>query len=233
MRVGRSLRGARAAVFAAACVGVSAAGHVWMSGAAIPAWTLLVALLAVYACAYAIAGRRRGFASIAALMLAGELGLHTLFDLGQRASGAMTSPMSSMPGMPNMPEMPSMPRIVMSHPVPASAWLCGGGTPAAGSSRLMTWMSAHGSLGMIAVHAAAGLLCAWWLWRGEAACFHLLDQLGQLALPLLVLAWPDAPAAPPFTARVTVVADERVPAGRRLFENALVRRGPPAGAFCM
>jgi hypothetical protein len=226
MRVGRSLRAARAAVFAVACVGVSAAGHVWMSGAAIPAWALFAALVAAYCAAYGLAGRQRGFAPIAALMLAGELGLHVLFDAGQHVSGGASS-------MSNMPGMTSMPGMTMPHAVPASAWLCGGG-PAAGSTWLMSWMSAHGSLGMIAVHAAAGLLCASWLCRGEAACFHLLGLLAQLALPLLVLAWPDAPAVAPFAPRRgPVAADERAPVGRRLLGHAVVRRGPPAPVFCI
>ena len=87
MEVGRSLRGARAAVFAAACVGVSAAGHVWMSSAPIAAWALVVAVSAVGAAAYALGGRQRGFASIAGLMLAGEAGLHLLFSASQRVGG--------------------------------------------------------------------------------------------------------------------------------------------------
>lgn len=231
MRVGRSLRAGRAAVFAVACVGVSAAGHVWMSGAAIPAWALFAALLAAYCAAYGLAGRQRGLFPIASLMLAGELGLHLLFDAGQHVSGG---PASSMSNMPNMPGMPSMTGMIMPHAVPASAWLCGGGSAASGSTWLMSWMSAHGSTGMVAVHAAAGLLCAWWLCRGEVACFHLLGLLAQLALPLLVLAWPDAaPAVAPFALRRPVAADERAPAGRRLLGHAVVRRGPPAPAFCM
>ena len=238
MRVGRSLRAARAAVFAVACVGVSAAGHVWMSGAAIPAWALFVALVASYCAAYGLAGRQRGLLPIAALMLGGELGLHVLFDVGQHASGAAASSMSNMPGMSgmsNMPGMASTPGMILPHPVPASAWLCGGGGGSStGSTWLLSWMCAHGTTGMIAVHAAAGLLCAWWLCRGEVACFHLLGVLARLALPLLVLAWPHAaPAVAPFAPRRPVAADERAPAGRRLLGHAVVRRGPPTPVFCI
>jgi hypothetical protein len=87
MRIGRSLRGARAAVFAVACVGLSAAGHVWMSGESVPLWAVTVAILAVGGAGYVLAGRQRGFVPIAALMLAGEVALHLLFTAAQHASG--------------------------------------------------------------------------------------------------------------------------------------------------
>lgn len=66
-QIDRPLRAGRAAVFAAACTSVSAAGHVWMSGASIPAFAVLAALLAVGSAGYALARRQRGFASIAGL----------------------------------------------------------------------------------------------------------------------------------------------------------------------
>lgn len=230
MEIGRSLRTARAAVFAAVCVSVSAAGHVWMSGPSIPAWALCIAVLAVGGTGYALAGRQRGFASIAPLMLTGQLGMHLLFTASQHTAGAT---------MPAMPGMPDMSRIIMPHPVPASAWLCGGGMTASGASSghgvtaSMAWMTAYDSAGMIAVHAAAGLLAAWWLYRGEAAVFRLLQSFARFALPLLILAWPGAPWVPDLTAGMAVDANEHVPSGRVLLVHALVRRGPPAPVFCM
>jgi len=231
MDVDWSLRTARAAVFAAACVGVSAAGHVWMSGLMIPAWALLAALLAVGAAGYGLAGRQRGFVAIAGLMLFGEFGLHLLFSASQRTTtgGAM----SSMPGMANMPGM------VMPHPVSASAWLCGGGKFAADASSghgvmsSMPWMSEHGAAGMIAVHVVAGLLCAWWLGRGEAATFRLLRSLVVFAAPLLVIIWPVAPVVSDLTARVPDDSDEHAPTVCGLLVHAVVRRGPPSPVFCM
>jgi hypothetical protein len=230
MEIGRSLRTARAAVFAAVCVSVSAAGHVWMSGPSIPAWALCVAVLSVGGAGYALSGRQRGFASIAPLMLTGQLGLHLLFAAGQHTVGGT---MAAMPGMPDMS------RIIMPRPVPASAWLCGGAMTASGASpghgmaATMAWMTAYGSAGMIAVHAAAGLLAAWWLCRGEAAVFRLLNSFARFALPLLMLAWPGALTVPDLTAGVAVDAHERAPSGRVLLVHALVRRGPPAPVFCM
>lgn len=238
MKIGRSLRGTRAAVFAVACVGVSAAGHVWMSGAAIPAWALALALVVVGGAGYAVAGRQRGFAPIAGLMLAGELGLHLLFAAAQKTGDGGAMP--SMPGMPDMPGMTSMPGMVMPHPVPAAAWLCGHGKAGLGMDGVspaplssMGWMSAHHSAGMIAVHVVAGVLCAWWLWRGEAAAFRLLRALAQFAVPLLVIVWPGVLVVADLTSTVPDDRDERAPAGRRLLVHAVVRRGPPACVFSM
>ncbi|MGH6657568.1 MAG: hypothetical protein ACRDVE_20475 [Actinocrinis sp.] len=231
MEVDRSLRGVRAAVFAAACVGVSAAGHMWMSRAAVPLWALLVAVLAVGADAYILAGRQRGFASIAGLMLAGEFGLHLLFALAQPSTGGPVPSISAMPGMQGMPTMPGM---VMPDPSQRSAWRYGGGLTATGTSpghgamASMSAMPGHGLAGMIAVHAAAGLLCAWWLRRGEAAVFRLLRALAQLAAMLLVIVRPGAQLVPDPRIPVPDGCDENPAAGRRLLLHAVVRRGPPS-----
>jgi hypothetical protein len=213
MKLDRSLRGARAAVFAVACVGVSAAGHTWMSGSAVPVWALAVALLATGIAGYAAAGRRRGFGPIAGLMLGGELGLHMLFSAAQQAAGG-TAP--TMPAMPGMAAMPGMPGMQMPSGVP--------GASGAGS---MAWMTAHGSAGMIAVHAAAGLLSAWWLWRGEAAVFRLLGVLAHYALPRLVPARPHAPALAEHTRATPADRGGHAPVGCPLLAHVVVRRGPP------
>ena len=47
----------------------------------------------------------------------------------------------------------------------------------------MAAMAGHGGLGMIAAHVLAGLFCAAWLARGEAAVFRLVRVLGASALP--------------------------------------------------
>lgn len=246
MKVDRSLRGARTTVLAVACVGVSAAGHVWMSGAAIPVWALVGALLAVGGAGYLMAGRQRGFAPIAGLMLVGELGLHLLFTAAQHAAWATGSAMSSMISMSSMPGMSrtsatasasaSVPGLIMRHPVPAAAWLCGGGKtgPAGGSplaAAAMPWLSAHGSARMVAVHVVAGLLCAGWLRRGEAATFRLLRALARFAPPLLALVWPAVPAVGDLTASTPHDADEQAPTRHRLLVHSMARRGPPTPVF--
>lgn len=231
MEVGRSLRGVRAAVFAAACVGVSAAGHVWMSGASVAAWALIVAVLAVGGAAYALGGRQRGFASIAGLMLLGEAGLHLLFSSTQRTAVESASASASS----GAAWVPDLSRIKAAHPIPAADWLCGHGMAVA-SMVPMPWTASHGSAGMagmVGVHVAAGLLCAWWLRRGEAAVFQLMRAIAGFVMPLLVFFVPGARPVPDLTVVVPDDAGAHGPNVRRFLVHALVRRGPPVPVFSM
>ncbi len=82
--------------------------------------------------------------------------------------------------------------------------------------------------GMLLAHAAAGVVCAWWLRQGERAAFALVDLVRSLFHRLLVLA--SAPIAParrgparlrrrtPFRHRVTLL----------LLRHVRILRGPPA-----
>ena len=100
------LRVVRALPFAVVCLVVSALGHSMAGGGAVPACTLLVGGLAVWAIATALAGRERSLRSIVAGLAVGQLGLHLLFhtvDLGGGMAG-----MNGMAGMPSMPGMPGM-----------------------------------------------------------------------------------------------------------------------------
>lgn len=83
VHAGAGLRLLRAAVFAAACVTLSAAGHEMASGVPIPVWALLTAWAGVFAVAAALAGRERSLPGITALMLGGQVVLHLLFSTGQ------------------------------------------------------------------------------------------------------------------------------------------------------
>ncbi|MEU1119014.1 hypothetical protein [Streptomyces sp. NPDC005879] len=85
-RDGADLRLLRAATFAAVCVVLSAGGHVLASCVAVPLWTLGAAFLAVLAITFPLAGRARSLPGIAALLAAGQLGLHALFGLGQHGT---------------------------------------------------------------------------------------------------------------------------------------------------
>jgi hypothetical protein len=238
--VDRSLRGARAAVFAAVCVGLTAAGHVWMSGAAVPPWSVVLAFALLVGAGYALAGRQRGFLPIAALMLAGELGQHLLFSAAQGATSATTATAS----------VPALPRFLSGRVVPPSDWICGMASSASSSGMgarghgsfgarlaadLMTGRAGHDAVGMIAAHAAAGLLCAWWLRCGEAAVFQTLRWLATLAAPALFLLWPATPVVPDLLrAAATPPRDDRA-LGRynRLLSRLVVRRGPPGAAACL
>ncbi|MET8098488.1 hypothetical protein ABZV29_18675 [Streptomyces sp. NPDC005236] len=100
-RSGAGLRTLRAAVFAAVCVVLAAAGHGIASCATVPLWTLGAGFLAVFAVAAALAGRERALPGIVALLALGQTVLHTLFGLGLQASATATGSMGSMAsGMP-------------------------------------------------------------------------------------------------------------------------------------
>jgi hypothetical protein len=88
-RTGSDLRILRAAVFAAVCVVLAAAGHGLASCATVPLWTLGAGLLGVFAVTTLLAGRERSLPGIAAVLAVGQVMLHTLFGLGQH-SAAMT-----------------------------------------------------------------------------------------------------------------------------------------------
>jgi hypothetical protein len=236
--VGRSLRGARATVFAVACVGLSAAGHVWMSGEAVPLWSLALAFAVLAGAGYALAGRQRGFLSISALMLVGELGQHLLFCAAQDMASASSASAASS-------SVPALPSFISGRVLPLSDWICGMASSASSSGMsargdgslgarlaadLMTGQAGRGDVGMIAAHAAAGMLCAWWLRCGEAAVFRTLRWLATLAAPALLLLWPATLVVPDFR-RAAVPRDDRA-LGRynRLLSTLVVRRGPPVGA---
>ncbi|MFG3254104.1 hypothetical protein [Streptomyces sp. NPDC048172] len=87
MTAGLDLRALRAAVFAAVCVSVSAAGHILAAGTGVPALTLVLGFAAAFAVALPLAGRERSLPGIAALLALGQLGLHLIFSCGQGVQG--------------------------------------------------------------------------------------------------------------------------------------------------
>ncbi|MFP8963950.1 hypothetical protein ACLIYP_25845, partial [Streptomyces nanhaiensis] len=93
-RAAADLRLLRAAVFAAVCVTLSAAGHVFAAGQALSAWTLLAGFAAVLATAVPLAGRERSLPGIAALLALGQVVLHLLFSCG-RGGHASPAPAGS------------------------------------------------------------------------------------------------------------------------------------------
>jgi hypothetical protein len=237
MVAGPLLRAVRAAVFAAVCVTLSVAGHAWMSGCTVAPWAVMAAGAGVLACAFALAGRRRGYGWIAASMLTAQALLHELFARAQGAPSTSTGlalahhvgglvanllhpPQSAASAWSAMPMPAGMTMPGMSMPAAPSAGSSGAGMCAMG----------HGAWGMIAAHAAAGLVCSWWLARGEARIFGLLSAL-VLALfaPLLLAAealggWVARPCRPvrAFAAVRTVYSP--------LLAYTVVRRGPPVCA---
>ncbi|MFI1925728.1 MULTISPECIES: hypothetical protein [unclassified Streptomyces] len=94
-RSGRDLRLLRAAVFAAVCVVLAAAGHTMASCATVPLWTLGAGFLGALAVVVPLAGRERSLPGIAVLLAVGQTVLHTLFGLGQHTASVTASASAS------------------------------------------------------------------------------------------------------------------------------------------
>lgn len=196
---------ARAAVFAAVCVLLAVVAHRSMSMAGIPVAALVFGTVAVFCFArIASALGERGLGSITLLVGGSQLGLHLLFQLVQAPSGHVAaSAMSDMPSMPDMAEV-STP----AHPSMLGA-----------------------TSGMTIAHAVAALVTAWWLRRGEAALFAVVEHAGAVlgATWRMVAEW--VAGVRPIGATSAAVSTDRfdgtrLPAARALLFT-VIRRGPP------
>lgn len=218
------LRAARAAIFTAVCVTLSAGTHVLLSAAPVPLLPLLAVAALVFVVAYALAGSTRGFWSIAALLLPLQLAADTVFTTGQQAcygpaGGPVIGPLRSM-GFHLICTGGDFgtPLARLTHESPATAPLL---YPAAAP-----WL-------LLATHVLVGLLAAAWLWRGDAALNRLLraavDEAVSLVLPLLARLAPcegtkrERPAS--WFAYRPRSAD-----ALPLLVHSVVRRGPPRQA---
>ncbi|MZF86364.1 hypothetical protein [Streptomyces sp. SID5643] len=211
MTVGWCARALRAAVFAAVCVVLAALGHVMMSGDHVPVPMLLAGWVVTGAVGWCLAGRERGLRPVVGVAVAVQTALHSAFSLG--------APAPSAPGAHSM-DMPSMSHgtLSMSHGMSAGALSPHAGHLPGGDS----------SLGMLAAHLLAALLCGLWLGHGERAVFRLLRAVGsRLAAPLRLLS--ALPVPPPPTVRRRRRPTNRSPR-RLLLVHAITTRGPPAGA---
>lgn len=179
----------RAAMFTAVCVGLGAGAHRAMSGAAIPAWALVLAGIGAYLPArYAATRGERGLLGIGALMAGMQVAFHLLFSYAQHASG-MSSASGAMPGVA-MPAGMSMPAGMAMPSMPATAAAA----------------PMHMSAGMFLGHALAALVCAWWLWRGEQALHAVLRstaaRLRDVWIVVVVYAVPPPVDRTPRSARL-------------------------------
>ncbi|MER7175668.1 hypothetical protein ABT367_30045, partial [Streptomyces mesophilus] len=80
----------RAALFTALVVTLSAASHVLLSQVPLPLGTIAAVAGGVFVLAYLLAGRERGFWSIAALVVPLELAADTVFTTGQHVCYGQT-----------------------------------------------------------------------------------------------------------------------------------------------
>ncbi|MFC9844270.1 hypothetical protein ACFWFF_14530 [Streptomyces sp. NPDC060223] len=203
-RSGCDVRMLRAAVFAAACVVLAAAGHVLASSATVPPWTLAAGFLAVFAVAAPLAGHERSLPGIAAVLATGQCVLHTLFGLGQHGDTTMTmgSATASTTGSGTGSGMASGMVMADASVVERAARLLCGATAAAISpaqaqqiladARLDTGttqsmhhsadaisatgssMSVLPSLPMLLGHVLAAVATGWVLRRGDMALLRLI-----------------------------------------------------------
>ncbi|AZM57547.1 hypothetical protein DMA15_09145 [Streptomyces sp. WAC 01529] len=221
---GTQLRAVRAALFTALVVTLSAASHVLLSRVPLPLTTVAAIAAAVFFIAYALAGRERGFARIAALVIPLELAADTVFTAGQHvcygeAGGPVAGPLRSV----------------------GFDVLCGGtpvGTPLArmtadghgGAAALLADAEPGAAWLLLGAHVGVGLLAAGWLRRGERALAQLLRAVaGATFRPLLI-------AVASVTATRTPVRRLPRPERRarvtrtRLLVHFVGRRGPPCSA---
>ncbi|WP_438488490.1 hypothetical protein [Streptomyces sp. S186] len=206
------LRALRAALFTALCVALSSASHVLLSRMPLPPVTVAGTGAAVFALAYALAGRERGYWRIAGLLLPLELAADAVFSLGQHtcygADGAPAGPVHSLSTMllcGGGPVGGPLAQLAREGGAPAPAWLL-----------------------LLAAHLAVGLLAAGWLRRGEAALVRLLGAVAGFAFrPLLVAAAVLGRVLTPRRAVPAPVRTALAPRSLPLLVHSVVRRGPP------
>ncbi|WP_145498006.1 hypothetical protein [Streptomyces sp. CFMR 7] len=235
---GTQFRVARAALFAALAVTLSTASHVLLSGVPLPLVAVGVLGVAVFALAYALAGRERGFGAIAGLLVPLELAADTFFTAGQHlcygaAGGPIAGPLRSV----------GFDVLCGGGEVGATGARLAGvgavGTPLAGvtgaGDRAAALLAQPGPAVpwlLLAAHVAVGLLAAAWLRRGEAALAGLLRTAALVAFrPLLTAvavvrgAVRTASRLPRATGRVHAISPAR------FLVHCVGRRGPPLAAY--
>ncbi|MEU9155134.1 hypothetical protein AB0D59_32395 [Streptomyces sp. NPDC048417] len=202
----------RAAVFAAVCVVLAAAGHGLAMGDLPPLWADAAGFVAVFAVGRALAGRERGLPEIGVGMLLTQAGLHFGFDAARAVTPAPARAMTMapmrmhghvMPGVAGMAGMAGMRGVVQQHPH-------------------VHVLTAHATL----AHVVAALVAAWWLRRGEAALWSLLRWTAAL-VPGLAAWWHDAPRPAPAGGPRLAPARLIRPRPLLALRHAVSRRGPP------
>lgn len=199
VRAGAGMRLLRAAVFAAVCVALAAAGHALASGTRVPAWSLVLGWLAVLAVVAPLAGRERAMPGIAALLAAGQIALHAIFGAGQMCTQSLT------PSSDNSGEVLSIAaRLVCGHRgmrltqqaarqivanagidpnspqpmpnMPDMPGIAGMSPPTGGGGGTHVAMTALPicSVPMVLGHLLAAVVAGWLLRRGEAALWRLV-----------------------------------------------------------
>ncbi|WP_093838853.1 hypothetical protein [Streptomyces aidingensis] len=215
------IRIARTAVFTALCVALSAGAHVFFSAGPLPVLTVAAVAGAVFAVAFPLTGRERGFGSIAALLVPLQLVVDTVFTTGQTACYGAAATAGGAP----------VPRVS------ALSLLCAGGDVGTPLARFAAGAepAAHpaGPWLLLAVHVALALAAAAWLRGGEAALAGLIRAAAAVTFRPLLLAVAGRPAlpAPAPEIRPRRAAGHRTERVRALLlGHCVIRRGPPRAA---
>ncbi|MFE9448445.1 hypothetical protein [Streptomyces sp. NPDC006739] len=210
MSASPAVRSLRAAVFAAVCVLLAAAGHGLAMGDMPPVPVDAVGCLGVFALGWLLGGRERSLPGICAAMLATQAALHVAFDAAHR----------SAPPPAHAPHMASMHMASMSSTSSTSPMdMAGLDRPHLVITQLVT---AHAT----AAHLLAALIASWWLRRGEAALWSLLRRAVAL-VPGLAAWWRDAPLPARAGRPLRATAGPGTPRPLPLLRHAVNRRGPP------
>jgi len=187
----------RAAVFTAVCLVLSATGHVLAACAPVPWWTLVVGFVVVFAVVAPLAGRPRSTVTIVSALTAGQLGLHSLFLLGQGGQ-RMVMPAGGNDALIRMAAklLCGAGPASLNH-VDAQRIVADAGIGTAGATHDMAGMAmpdghhmtlapatmtAAGllpSLPMVLAHMLAALATGWLLRRGDLALLRIVRLSAQ------------------------------------------------------
>ncbi|MEV7423740.1 MULTISPECIES: hypothetical protein [unclassified Streptomyces] len=216
---GTRLRAARAALFTALVVTLSAGSHVLLSRVPLPLPLVAALSVVVFLLAYAAAGRERGFWRISALLVPLELAADTVFTSGQHvcygpAGGPVAGSLRSVgldvlcgggigAPLPGVVPADSTASALLNSPDPALPWL------------------------LLAAHVSVGLFAAAWLRHGEAALSGLVRAAGAAAFRPLLLAVAAAGTVRGALRRAASPAGRPRVSRTRLLVHSVGRRGPP------
>ncbi|MFH8371365.1 hypothetical protein [Streptomyces sp. NPDC018031] len=214
------LRTARAALFTALCVTLSAGSHVLLSGTPVPLAVVAALSVGVFTLTYALAGRERGYGGIAALLVPLELAADTAFTTGQHtcygpSGGPVTGPLHWV-GIDVICSGGALGGPLTHVPGTTTA-----GPGAAGAS---PWL-------LLGVHVMVGLLASLWLRRGEAALARVVRAVSAATFrPLRLVVAAGVATARRRRPSVRSPYRPRTPRTLPLLVHSVVRRGPPCPA---
>ncbi|QGZ48506.1 hypothetical protein GPZ77_08995 [Streptomyces sp. QHH-9511] len=223
---GTRLRGLRAALFTALVVTLSAGSHVLLSQVPLPLLTVGLLSAGVFAVAYALAGRERGFGPIAGLLVPLELAADTVFTTGQTVCyGASGGPVA---GSLRSVGVDVLCGGSVGAPLPGVVVPENGGAAALLNSPdpALPWL-------LLAAHVSVGLFAAAWLRHGERALARLIGAVAALTFRPLLLVAALLGVPRPARGRGGCPSGRPRPALTRLLVHSVGRRGPPRSGFAL